>query len=67
MGNPTTGGCGADLAEFADGESIDRAHVTLWHAISAYHVPRSEDQPFVNSHWDGFRIVPRDWSDESPF
>ena len=67
VGNPASSGCGADLAAFASGESIDRAHITLWHAISAYRVPRAEDQPFVNSHWDGFRVVPRDWTDESPF
>lgn len=67
VGNPTGGGCGSDLAAFADGESIDRAHITLWHVISTYHVPRSEDVPFVNSRWEGFRIVPRDWSSVSPF
>jgi primary-amine oxidase len=66
-GNPTGTGCAADVSGFADGESIDRAHLTLWHAISAYRVPRAEDRPFVNGHWDGFRVVPRDWNSESRF
>jgi primary-amine oxidase len=67
VGNPPSSGCGADVAAFADGESIDGAYVTLWHTISAYRVPRAEDQPFVNAHWDGFRVIPRDWYDRSPF
>ncbi|MGH0036432.1 MAG: hypothetical protein ACQGVK_15500 [Myxococcota bacterium] len=67
VGNPTDGGCAADLSGFADGESIDRAHITVWHAISAYRVPRAEDRPFSNAHWDGFRVIPRDWDSESPF
>jgi primary-amine oxidase len=67
VGNPTGGGCAADVSSFADGESIDRAHLTVWHAVSAYRVPRAEDTPFVNGHWDGFRISPRDWYSESRF
>lgn len=65
--NPTTGGCGAHVADYVDGENLDQADVVVWYAVSAYRLPRAEDQPYVNSHWDGFRIVPRDWTDTSKF
>jgi primary-amine oxidase len=67
VGNPTDTGCAADVSGFADGESILRQRITLWYVVSAYRLPRSEDQPFVNTHWDGFRVTPRDWTAVSGF
>jgi primary-amine oxidase len=67
VGNPTAGGCPTDVSGFANGESILRQRITLWYVVSAYRLPRGEDQPFVNSHWDGFRVTPRDWTHVSGF
>jgi len=67
VGNPTSGGCAADVSGFANGESILRRRISLWYVVSAYRLPRREDQPFVNTHWDGFRVTPRDWTHVSGF
>ena len=67
VGNPTAGGCATDVSGFADGESILRRRITLWYEVSAYLLPRAEDQPFVNTHWVGFRVTPRDWTHVSGF
>jgi len=60
--NPTSGGCGEDVTDFVDGESVFGADVVVWYGITFHHTPRDEDEPKMPVHWDGFQIVPRDWT-----
>jgi primary-amine oxidase len=62
--NPTTGGCGSDLTEFVNGEALDDP--VVWYGHSFHHLPRDEDQDFINTHWSQFSIQPRDWTAKNP-
>lgn len=64
--NPTTNGCGTDVSQFIDGENINGADLVLWYRISYHHLPRAEYQPYIPVHWDGFVLMPRDWTATSP-
>ena len=64
--NPTTGGCGADVTQFVNGENSDGTDVVVWYGITFHHLPRDEDETHMDAHWDGFTIVPRDWSASNP-
>jgi primary-amine oxidase len=64
--NPTTGGCGSDISDFVNGQSISPADIVLWYRLNYHHLPRSEDEPSLPAHWDGFTIVPRDWTSTNP-
>ncbi|MGB5326391.1 MAG: hypothetical protein WBN40_13345 [Pseudomonadales bacterium] len=64
--NPTAGGCASDIDGFLNGENIDGADVVLWYKINYHHLPRSEDEPEIQMHWDGFFILPRDWTATNP-
>ncbi len=64
--NPTTGGCGSDITQFVNGESIVSQDLVIWYKLNYHHVPRSEDEPAVQIHWDSFYIVPRDWTATNP-
>lgn len=64
--NPTANGCGADVSQFINGESINEADLVLWYRISYHHLPRSEYQPYIPLHWDSFMLMPRDWTATSP-
>jgi len=50
--------CMNHVAQFANDESLVGADITLWHRVSFHHVPRSEDQRHMHTHWDGFAIEP---------
>ena len=64
--NPTTGGCGADLSAFVNGESLSGADLVVWYGLSFHHLARDEDQAHMSPHWSSFKIVPRDWSATNP-
>ncbi|MEE9493362.1 MAG: hypothetical protein V3W04_08305 [Gammaproteobacteria bacterium] len=64
--NPTTGGCSSGLTEYLSGQSIDGADVVVWYGLSYHHFPRDEDQPYMPTRWDGFQLIPRDWTATSP-
>jgi hypothetical protein len=64
--NPTLGGCGDDVTDFVNGEDVDGADVVLWYGITFHHLPRAEDETWMDVHWDGFTIVPRDWTASNP-
>ncbi|MEZ4655946.1 MAG: PKD domain-containing protein [Caldilineaceae bacterium] len=64
--NPQINGCGADVTAFVNGESLANADVVLWYGVTFHHIPRDEDEPYMEAHWDGFRIAPRDWSAANP-
>lgn len=61
-GNPTAGGCAADLDGFLDGESIDGADVVLWYRTTYHHYPRDEDAPYLGTRWQRYYVIPRDWT-----
>jgi primary-amine oxidase len=65
-GNPTTGGCAADLASFLDGESTDGADVVLWYRTTYHHYARDEDAPYVGTRWQSYLLLPRDWTHNNP-
>lgn len=65
--NTISANCPEDIAGFVDGESLDDADVVLWFGVSFHHIPRDEDEVFMHTHWDGFQIVPRDWTSQNPF
>ncbi len=65
--NPTGGGCGANLSDYlATPESVNGADVVLWYRTSYHYAPRDEDAPYRPVRWQGFVIVPRDWTDQNP-
>ena len=58
--------CGSSLADYVSGESLAGADVVLWYSVSYHHLPRAEDSPATPVHWDGFIVVPRDWTADNP-
>jgi subtilisin-like proprotein convertase family protein len=64
--NPTLNGCGENLADFVNGESLTNQDLVLWYGISFHHLPRDEDEVMMDAHWDGFQIIPRDWTATNP-
>ncbi len=62
------GGCSVngDVSDFVDGESLVGADLVVWFGLSFHHIPRDEDEPYMNAHWNRFQIVPRDWTDDNP-
>lgn len=64
--NPQVGGCADNLAGFVNGENLDGADVVLWYGATFHHIPRDEDEVYMHTHWNGFRLTPRDWLDANP-
>ena len=64
--NPTTGGCGANLSTFINGQSIDGTDIIVWYSLTRHELPRDEDEAYREITWDSFYILPRDWTDKSP-
>ncbi len=63
--NPTIN-CAGDVSEFANGESLVGQDIVLWYGITFHHLPRDEDEAMMDAHWDGFQIIPRDWTATNP-
>jgi len=51
--------CLNNVLQFVDGQSIENQDLVVWHRVSFHHVPRSEDQRHMHTHWDGFMMKPR--------
>lgn len=64
--NPQVGGCANQLAAFVNGETLTGADLVLWYGATFHHIPRDEDEIYMHAHWNGFRLIPRDWHDASP-
>lgn len=67
--NPSDGGsCSAneDLSDFVDGETLVNRDLVVWFGITFHHVPRDEDESFMNAHWNRFQLAPRDWIEGTP-
>ena len=65
--NPTTNGCGDNVTAFVNGQGINGQNIVVWYGISYHHLPRDEDESFMLTHYDGFKLVPRDWTSTTPF
>lgn len=59
-------GCGDDVLDFVDNESLLDQDIVIWHRVSFHHVPRNEDRYHMHSHWDGFAIKARNLSKSTP-
>jgi primary-amine oxidase len=64
-GNPTTGGCAADLAGFLDSQSAT-GDVVVWPRTTVHHLPHDEDSPFLGTTWQSVAFGPRDWTSVNP-
>ena len=38
----------------------------MWVRVGFHHVPRDEDQSPMPLHWQGFDLVPRDFTETNP-
>ncbi|MBV7330227.1 hypothetical protein KFU94_18650 [Chloroflexi bacterium TSY] len=65
--NSQTDGCGEHVAEFVNGESLERADLVVWYGLTVHHLPRDEDEPFINTRWNGFQLLLRDWTAQNQF
>ncbi len=64
--NPQLNGCAGDVSQFVNGESVDGKDLVVWYGITFHHLPREEDEVYMDVHWDGFTIIPRDWTSHNP-
>ena len=51
--------CLNHVLQYVDGQSIADEDIVLWHRVGFHHVPRSEDQRNMHTHWDGFVVQPQ--------
>ena len=63
--NPTGSGCADEVSDFVNGEVID--DLVVWLGLSFHHIPRAEDRPRMSTHWNRFRLLPRDVHEANPF
>jgi hypothetical protein len=59
-------GCGDDVTDFVDGESLVGEDLVVWFGLTFHHIPRDEDESRMHAHWNGYRLVPRNWVDNTP-
>lgn len=64
--NPRTNNCKRNLAQFVNGENLFEQDIIVWVGLTFYHMPRVEDAPHMDAHWNHFDIVPRDWHANNP-
>jgi primary-amine oxidase len=57
-------GCAASVDKYVNAETI--TDPVLWVNVDFHHVPRDEDEDPMPTHWQGFKIIPRDVSAKSP-
>jgi len=55
---------GTSILDYTDGETM--TDPVAWVRIGFHHVPRDEDQSPMPVHWQGFELVPRDFSAQNP-
>jgi len=62
----TAANCGSSIEDYVSGESISGQDVVMWYSVSYHHLPRAEDGPTIAVQWNGFIVVPRDWTATNP-
>ncbi|MFK7860690.1 MAG: hypothetical protein AB8B64_17860 [Granulosicoccus sp.] len=50
--------CLNHVLQYVDGQSVQGEDIVVWNRVAFHHVPRSEDQRHMHTHWDGFMINP---------
>ncbi|WP_076707882.1 hypothetical protein [Microbacterium oleivorans] len=55
--NPVDQGCASSVDMFANAQALEDP--VLWVQVGFHHIPRDEDQPVMNEHWQGFALQPR--------
>jgi len=55
---------GTTILEYTNGERL--TDPVMWVRIGFHHVPRDEDQSPMPVHWQGFELVPRDFTAQNP-
>jgi len=50
-------GCSQSVDKYVSGENVSRP--VVWLQTSFHHVPRDEDEPIMDEHWQGFDLMPR--------
>ncbi len=58
--------CGNGVEQYVNGESTNGADIVMWYSLSYHHLPRTQDANGVGVRWNGFMVVPRDWSATNP-
>ncbi|MBX2883986.1 MAG: hypothetical protein KTR32_28795 [Granulosicoccus sp.] len=58
--------CQNNVLEFVDNQSLYGQDLVVWNRVSFHHVPRSEDQRHMHTHWDGFMIRPVNLQSSTP-
>ena len=57
--------CGArSILQYVNGEQMPDP--IMWVRIGFHHVPRDEDQSPMHTHWQGFDLLPRDFTATNP-
>lgn len=64
--NNNAGNCGSGIDQYVSGENTNGADVVMWYSLSYHYLPRTEDVTGVGVRWNGFVVVPRDWSATNP-
>lgn len=54
--------CATKVTEYVNDEPLSENDIVLWYGTSFHHLPRDEDQEIMPIHWEGFHLVPHDWS-----
>ncbi|WP_406312312.1 copper amine oxidase [Streptosporangium sp. NBC_01639] len=62
--NPAPG-CATSVDRYVNGERL--ADPVLWVNVGFHHVARDEDADPMPTHWQGFRITPRDVTAKNPY
>lgn len=60
-------GCTDSLDEYVNEESLEDTDVVVWFSVSQHFTPRLEDFPAITATEAGFKLIPFDWSANSPF
>ncbi|MEV4629357.1 primary-amine oxidase [Micromonospora sp. NPDC049523] len=55
---------GRGILDYSDGESL--TDPVMWVRVGYHHVPRDEDQSPMPVHWQGFDLLPRDYTATNP-
>jgi len=50
--------CANDVLQYTNEQSLDNEDLIAWYRVAFHHVPRSEDQRNMHTHWDGFVLDP---------
>jgi primary-amine oxidase len=57
--------CADSVDQFVNGERL--TDPVVWVSVDFHHVARDEDEDPMPTHWQGFRIVPRDVTGKNPY